>query len=201
MKKLVAAVSTILLFVNLPLKAEENGVVKELAQIYAIENTVEKLAANDALAERHGAKGTSETTSSTINSKWQVRVDTSAIDDSRTVIASLEANESVGTGFRAYTPTLVVRKQEGEFVVFVNTGDFLGSGGTKVTTRMDKNKAVTRTWGVSTDHKAAFHPVPSLMAKALIGTEIMTVRLTPYSDSPRTFSFDVRGFDEVYKRF
>jgi type VI secretion system protein VasI len=201
MNKLIPTILLTFLFANLSIKAEDNEIIKELSKIYAIENSVEKLAAYDALAEKYGAKGSTEITPAAVNSKWQVEVKTSPIDDSRTVIASLVANESVGSGYRSYKPTLIVRNQEGKIEIYIFTDDFLGSDGIKVTTRMDKNNAVTRTWDISTDHKAAFHPVPKLLAKVLTDAETMTVRFTPYSESPRTFSFNTRGFDEVYKKF
>jgi len=104
----------------------------ELAAAAAVSNSVERLAAYDAIAEKYqlapGTKATGKT-----SGKWRIRVDTSPLDDSQTVVGSLSADNEIKVGYRTDTPTLIVRYKEGELEAYISYDAFLGSDGTEVT--------------------------------------------------------------------
>lgn len=121
---------------------------------------------------------------------WTVWEEVSPIDDSKTVRLNLEA----ASGGKA---SLHIRRNEGELDAFISTDQFLGSRGIRVTTRVDKEKPVSRTWDISTDHKGIFHPNAPLLLKVLKKHETLVVRLTPYSENTRTYIFNLKGLDEI----
>ena len=65
---------------------------------------------------------------------WQVRQSTNPLDDSRTVVAILEAVEGVG-GFDSEPITLIARCQSNTTEVYVNWHEFLGVDDQRVTYR------------------------------------------------------------------
>jgi hypothetical protein len=197
MKIIALSISLAFLFTHLPLHAEENEIIKELAEIYAIENSVEKLAAYDALAEKHGAKGTTEITPAAANNKWQFKETTDAVTDKTVKYANITLNVK---------PCLLFRKTGSELEALINVGTSVHaqnvlSNYMPTVLRMDKNKPVHSRWSFSTDKVALFHPDPKLLAKVLTETDTILIRFQPYGHGDITVEFDTRGFDEVYKKF
>jgi type VI secretion system protein VasI len=126
--------------------------------------------------------------------KWQVQTEQSPIDDSKNVYLSLTANDSIVRRYgKNLTPTLHFRCKEKKTEGYINFDTFLGSDSTQVTTRLDKDKAKTSSWGISTDHNAAFIPQAVPFIKSLLDKEALLVQLTPYSENTIMTSFDIRG--------
>ncbi len=169
----------------------------DIARCAAIQNDVERLAAYDALAERLGvARPATETI--TGSGKWRLRTDTSPMDDTKSYFLSLDAEAPVGTGFRAGTPTMMIRFREEKFDCFISYPLFIGSDTTDVTARIDRQQPVTRKWNISTDHKAIFAPGDARQfVRYMTTAESLVVRLTPYGESPVTTTFDIRGLNEA----
>lgn len=130
--------------------------------------------------------------------KWIVSESTSAIDDSKTVVMSLDAESSVGSSYKKSLPTMILRCSENKTNAYINIGSFLGSDTIKVLNRLDKNKAKTKRWSISTDHKAIFAPGSDIKyIKSLIKHDKLLIQLTPYSESPIMTTFDIRGLKEA----
>lgn len=131
--------------------------------------------------------------------KWRVRVETSPIDDSKNVFASIDADNSVQKRYDSVTPNLVIRCKERKLEGYISYGKFfLGSDSTKVLTRFDKRPAQNSLWGISTDHSAVFIGGSVVnFVKELLKSESLLVELTPYSESPVLATFDVRGVAEA----
>ena len=160
-----------------------------------IENDLVRLAAYDKIMQDfHLAPATR---SLKTDSKWIVSEKSNPIDDSKTTVMRLSANETVGGGFRKSRPSLVIRRMQGEIELYLTTDMFLGSDWIMVTTRVDKKKAVTRSWGLSTDHKAVFCRTSTKFLSELVAAKKLVVRLTPYSNSPILFTFDLAGLAEL----
>jgi hypothetical protein len=113
----------------------------QIAKCASIENSIERLTAFDALAKSLGvAEPKSAITSGP--GKWRTRTTVSPIDDSKSYILSLTANEPLQVNGKAITPTLIVRYQEGNIDLYISyEGLFIGTDSTQVTSRIDKEEA------------------------------------------------------------
>jgi type VI secretion system protein VasI len=169
----------------------------EIAKAAAIENSVQRLAAYDAIAEKYdlapGTKVEKET-----EGRWSISTDVSPIDDSKTVICRLDADASVRVGYDTIKPTMIVRYKEGELEAYIVYDTFLGTDSIPVTLRFGKGNAENATWSISTDHKATFirGDIAQFINK-MERVDSLVVRLTPYGESPVTISFSPKGVDKV----
>ena len=134
------------------------------------------------------------------NGKWNGRLETSPIDDSKNAFLTLSAESPVRKRYETTTPTLLIRCKEKRLEAYITFGFFLGSDSTRVLTRYDKRSAQTASWSISTDHTAVFvnGSIVSFI-KEMIKSESLLVELTPYSESPVMTTFDVRGLAEASK--
>ena len=142
-----------------------------------------------------GASSRSEDVKVSASGDCKISRDKSAIDDSPVVIISCESKEKYSYHDEA---RLVIRYKEGEKSVYVNFGEYLGSDSIDVTTRFDSMQAETTKWSLSTDRKAAFFGGDiSRFVNSLSYSNKLVVRATPYSESPRTYTFDISNFREL----
>ena len=186
---------TILLFSSNFLNADVN---KDLAKAYVIENDLKRLDAYDKIVESLGLDPSSNRKTFPVN-KWRIDIETSQIDDTETVIALNEANERVHSGYKSYTPTLIVRYKEGELEAYISTDDYLGSDEIAYTVRYGKQKAQDGYANISTDSKAFFLRNPKEFINKITEVDKVLFRLTPYGENPITFTFDTAGIKEVRK--
>ncbi|MFV3127885.1 type VI secretion system-associated protein TagO [Niveispirillum sp. KHB5.9] len=172
---------------------------RSVAKCAGVADSVLRAQCYDELARSIGVD--TPKTSASSNGKWNLREKSSPIDDSKTVVGMLEADETVSVGsYQRTKPTFVVRCSENVTSVYFVYDVFLGSDETETTTRVDSDKAVTEIWSISTDHKAVgmwegTSSIPFL--KRLAGKNRLIVRLTPYSESPVTVSFSLDGLANV----
>jgi len=172
---------------------------KEIAACAAIQNSVERLHAYDTLAAKLGVDKPISTSDGSFG-KWKIRTDVSPMDDKKSFYLSLDADTPVRTGYKSGTPTLLIRYKEREFSCFINYGFFLGTDSIEVTHRLDQGQPVTREWNISTDHEAVFVPGDEkTFVGALMKANSIVVRLTPFSESPVTTTFDLRGLKDAMK--
>lgn len=131
-------------------------------------------------------------------SSWELKTETSPIDDSKTYILRRNAEEEIGTGFFASTPTLIIRHKEGRLELYIAIGQYLGSDGTLVTSRVGSSPAQETEWSTSTDGKAIFYPgnVDSFV-RELMANNKLVIRVTPYGESPVTSVFNLSGLNEA----
>ncbi|WP_439090421.1 type VI secretion system-associated protein TagO [Serratia bockelmannii] len=84
--------------------------------------------------------------------------------------------------------------------LFINWETFLGIDGTRVLTRIDSQKAVNRTWQISTDNKATFYSGQTIsFIKELMKSKKMFVQITPYGENPAQTTFDLSGLSTAIK--
>ena len=150
---------------------------------------------------------------------WQVRVERSPMDDSKTVVLSLESEGLIQGPLGAVRPDLILRCKEGKTAVYVLTGmaasvdrdfDDTHLDSHRVRTRIDDGAASYQQWGESTDHKALFaddsvydavgrvHSYSGgaiLLARQLREAQTFTFEFTPFDGSPQVARFDIRGLD------
>jgi type VI secretion system protein VasI len=175
------------------------GVNSDIAKCSAIEGSGERLSCFDDLSKKLGLNKP-KTKTTVGKGKWRVTESVSKIDDSTTVYVTVDSNETVRGKFGSEHPSLWLRCAENKTEAFINVGLYLGLNETSVLTRMDKDKAVTKTWSISTDTKAIFVRGSDIrFAKELMQHEKLLVQLTPYNDNPVTFEFDVGGLSEAIK--
>jgi len=134
-------------------------------------------------------------TSVTGEGKWNVTVQTNPIDDSTTVVLRLTADS--GTARFGENVRMIVRCQSDTTELYIDWNDYLGSEA-RVLTRVGSQDAQTRRWGLSTDSQATFHPgSPITFIKSLMDVDRLVAQVTPYSESPVTAIFDVRGLSSA----
>ena len=132
---------------------------------------------------------------------WTTDITTNPLDDSRTVVALLDAVEGVGGMIDPKPITLVARCQSNETDVFIGWHDFLGddelndvySDRKRVTYRFPPADAQTEMWNVSTDNESTFVDSPIPFLRALVESERLVVQTTPYGESPSTAIFTLAG--------
>ncbi len=133
-------------------------------------------------------------------SKWVLHTDVSKIDDSKRVILHVISSDEIeGVLGNNTNPVLLLRCQENKTEVFVNTDVFLGIGEISVTSRIDKQKAVTTKALTSSDNKAFFISKPISFIKNLMAGERVLFKLTPYNSSPIIFEFNIAGLESEIK--
>ena len=124
---------------------------------------------------------------------WSVSESTNPIDDSPTVIVSLDASSPTASGLRG-RPSLILRCKSKSTDLYINWNDFLGSDEIAVTTRVGREPASKRSWGLSTDNEASFYPgQPIAFIKKLMEVDTLVAVTTPYNESPMTAVFAVTG--------
>ena len=127
--------------------------------------------------------------------KWEVSAKINPMDDSKTVICTLIADE--GKSSWGMSPWLMLRYRSGKTDVYIVWHDSLGSEA-YVTCRIGKDKPQSRYWGLSTCRRATLYPgsLEDFIAR-LLTVEKLVVRAIPHSESPITAVFDVRGLREA----
>ena len=80
----------------------------------------------------------------------------------------------------------------------MNWGAFLGNDIT-LTTRIDKDKAVTEEWSIASDKKASFSYVPIYLTKNLVNANKYIAKVTPYNESPIIAIFDLKRLKDKIK--
>lgn len=124
---------------------------------------------------------------------WTYYESKNPIDDSKTVKAILEAYS--GTGKYGDSIYLQIRCMDDETDVIIDWESYLGSKA-YVTSRVDKNKAVTIKWSLSTDSKSVFSPHPHTLTRELFEAKKFVAQITPYNENPITAKFNLEGIDK-----
>jgi len=173
---------------------------KEIAKCAAIEGDLERLEAYDNLARLLGVaypevihpdvKGTG---------KWRFDKKINPIDDTITITFILNSDSGESTyGQPIY---LVLRYRSKETEAYIGWKSYLGDKA-NVLTRMGTEKASTQTWSLSTDSQATFYPKDGIkFIQKLMNVDKFIAQVTPYSESPITAVFDVRGLKKAVEQF
>jgi len=136
------------------------------------------------------------------NGKWNLSTEASAVDDSKTAVLVLPAENEITGWLAEQRPQLVVRCKERKTEAYITTGmaPAVESGnyeGATVLLRLDKDKAFTLNASKSTDSKALFLPGAVGLIKRMLPHQQMLFRFTPFNASPQEVTFDIRGLDKA----
>lgn len=169
----------------------------DIAKCAAVKGDLERLSCYDEIAKTNNLSSPQiQTTNTPSNGKWVVTTNTNPIDDTKTVIAMLVADE--GASKWGNQVTFIARCKSGSTEVFINWYDYLGSEAT-VLTRVGNEKAKTSEWDLSSDSKASFARQPVKLLKTMLTSNKFLAQITPYNESPVTAMFDTTGFDNAIK--
>jgi type VI secretion system protein VasI len=151
--------------------------------------------------------------------KWHVTEERSPMDDTQTVVLTLDSENVVQGPLGTVKPSLIVRCQQKKTAVYFVTGmaasieeDVEGgpSDFHKVGLRLDDGPASYGSWGESNDHKAlfasdliydatghasAFSGGAIKFAKELAQAGILSFQFTPFDGNTQVARFDLRGLD------
>jgi type VI secretion system protein VasI len=174
------------------------------ADCIKLDNDLDRLACYDKEAGRTPAV---ETVPTPAVSPWLVRQETSKLTDQPTVVMSVESNEIINCGWnRGQKISLVLRCMENKTVLYFSTGCHMVSNEYNdygdITYRLDEEKSHKVGGDVSTDNKAlglwaGGKSIP--LIKQMLGKKQMTVRMTPYSESPFVATFNISGLGDAIK--
>jgi len=134
--------------------------------------------------------------------KWYIQSEISQIDDSNNIFSSLTANEFLINGAAATKygrPSLVLRCKEGMMDGYVVWDFNLGDSQMPVTTRFDKNPAISDYWTASADRMALFIPDPHQFLNVIERSHTLLVETVPRTRGPVSVTFDLRGASEALK--
>lgn len=136
-------------------------------------------------------------------SKWVRSDGNSKLDDSKTLVYSVEAVEPISAWLSNPTPNLITRCQRGRLEAYVVTGtaatvEYGGDDEHRVEIRFDDAKSIHQRWGQSTDDKALFSPAPSILLKSLTTAKRFRFGFRPFNGSPQVAEFDVHDFGKPY---
>ena len=108
---------------------------------------------------------------------WVVSDGIDPIDDSKTI--TLLTKSQSGENHYGEKIDLIVRCNSSKVDLYLNWDVFLGTD-ISVTTRIDKEKAVTEEWSISSNKKASFSYTPISLIKKLINADKYVAKVTPY---------------------
>ncbi len=129
--------------------------------------------------------------------KWSVDTETNPIDDSKTVTVSLLADE--GEGIYGDKIILMIRCKSNKTDLFIGWSSYLGDEA-NVLTRIGTEDSSRQRWSLSTNSQATFYPGSDItFIKKIMSVDKFVAQVTPYSESPITAVFDVRGLKEAIK--
>lgn len=134
--------------------------------------------------------------------KWIVSNDINPLDDSKTTIASLAADE--GTSRFDGPVNFIARCQSNKTEVYVVWHDYLGDDSRSVyeewkhvEVRVGDEKSQRQRWGVSTDKEATFAPNAISLLRKMAKEKRMVMQTTPYNEAPKTAVFDLTGAEKA----
>jgi len=174
-----------------------------IRQCAAKSDSVERLACFDAAAAplvEAANTATTEPSTGDIGA-WQSKTETSAIDDSKTVVMSVLAKEPYPDDNTMRQPRLVIRCMESTTVMYVDfDGDYMSdiAGRGDVTLRVDKKPAAKGKMTASTDNSAlglwsGSQSIPVI--KSMLGGDTLLVRAVPVSSNPVLAEFPITGLN------
>ncbi|WP_353223469.1 type VI secretion system-associated protein TagO [Salinisphaera sp. C84B14] len=172
---------------------------KDIAACAAESADAERLICYDNLAKSLGVDAPKQTVENS-EGDWRVHTETSPIDDSTNVYLTVAATEAVPGRFGQTRPTLWVRCLRNTTEVIVSWQLYLGLDETQMLTRLDKEKAETRTWSISTNNQSVFYRGNDIQfTKKLFQHKKLLVQITPYGENPVMTTFNIGGLEESIK--
>ena len=128
--------------------------------------------------------------------KWDTRIETNPLDDTKTVILAVEAADLSSP--QEPPVQLLLRCTLNKTDIIIQWGKLLDVRGTSVSTRMGQAAPQTEPWNLSTDTKSTFYTGDkNLFINDLVATNRFIAQTTPLGENPLTAIFDVNGLDKA----
>lgn len=165
-----------------------------------VEKELDRLACYDAALGRTPKV----TVEPVVAGSWKVQTSKSKMTDQTDVYLQVLSNEVINCGWnRGARIELYLRCSESTTALMFATGCHMASGHggfDRIEYRLDKDKARTVRGDASTDNKAlglwtGAKAIPVI--KQMLGKSEVVVRMTPYSESPFTATFNVAGLEKA----
>lgn len=129
--------------------------------------------------------------------QWRVSEDASAMDGSKQVVLTRDAENDIQGSYHSERPSLIVRCKEGKTEVYMVTGMSASveydTESHTVRVRFDDGRPTTQHWSESTDHNALFAPNAVQLAKQLVRAKTLVIEFTPFDASPAVTRFNLQG--------
>lgn len=130
--------------------------------------------------------------------KWRLIKSESQFDDSRTVVLTLVAENSIKGWLATSMPQLILRCQEHRTEAYVVTGmpatvEYGESDRHTVRLRYGDDAATSVMMSQSTDNKSLFFPDPTNSILRMWNVQTLLVGFTPFNANPVSIRFDVSG--------
>ncbi|WP_312619033.1 type VI secretion system-associated protein TagO [Agrobacterium pusense] len=184
-----------------PLSSNADDATK-LNECITVSSDLDRLSCYDKLSGR-----APKTETQAPKGQWQVSTETSKMTDQKSVFLSVESEEVIDCGWnKGAKISMHLRCQEDSTDLFFVTDCHMTSGAYSsygdIDYRVDTEKAKKVSGSASTDNKAlglwgGGKSIPVI--KQMIGKEKIVVRMTPYSESPFTATFNIAGLAEAVK--
>lgn len=137
--------------------------------------------------------------------RWVVSEDVNPVDDTKTVVAVLQAAE--GRSEYGRPVELFVRCQSNLIEAFISWGQYLGGDDDKfnrgdqkdLTIRIGDDDAYQGYWGISTDKAATFAPAQIQLLRKMVTAQHLVAQTTPYNSVPITAKFDTTGMADALR--
>ena len=124
------------------------------------------------------------------------------MDSSKTVILTLNAENTIPSVTGDRRPSLIIRCKEGKTDTYVSTGvpasveedsDGGPAGDHHIRLRFDENPPIPDRWVESTNHGGLFATDGISAAKQIAGAQKLTFEFAPFDANPAMIQFDLSG--------
>jgi type VI secretion system protein VasI len=190
------------LLLNLGLFPAAAQTERDLARCAVTAPPVERLSCYDEIVRKLKLDG--PWTQVEQKGKWRLRQEKSKIDDSLSVMLSVEGDTEFKGWLKTITPALMLRCKEGKTEAYVVTGmhahvERYNLDGATVTIRLDENKAFRVRMSESTDGEALFFSDAKEIIQRMTKHQQMLFQFVPFNASPTMTTFPISDLEDTIK--
>ena len=134
-----------------------------------------------------------------VDDNWKVNESVDEMTDERILRLTKVSNERQNFNYDSHTGLLNIISTDGKLDLYVDWQGFITNESATVTFRIGDDPAKKEKWYMSTNRKASFASNPVEMIRKMRNEKRALFRVTPYGDSPITYSFDISALDSLIK--